>query len=130
MVFVIIVLSPVQSVPEDLIIHYFGASNILTNSDKGKWLYSGYGTAFDGAGSWNFGNGNTGNVIIFGANNSSSSHTDNRKNNFLVLGKGPIYGINGSFGSPEKTFIVDFIKARTKFFLYLHNNGDNSYLFF
>ena len=34
--------------------------------------------------------------------NSSSSHTDNRKNNIFVLGEGPTYDINGSFGSPEK----------------------------
>ena len=27
------------------------------------------------------------NVIIFGANNGSSSHSDNRKNNFLILGE-------------------------------------------
>ena len=29
------------------------------------------------------------NVMIFGVYNTSSSHVDNRKNNFLVLGKGP-----------------------------------------
>ena len=42
------------------------------------------------------------NVIIFDVDDSLSSHSANRKNNFLLLGKGPIYGINGSFGSPEK----------------------------
>ena len=34
-------------------------------------------------------------IIIFSVNNSSSSHVDNRKNNFLILGLGPTYGING-----------------------------------
>ena len=29
------------------------------------------------------------NVIIFGVDNSSSSHADNCKNNILVLGEGP-----------------------------------------
>ena len=29
------------------------------------------------------------NFIVFGVYNSSSSHTDNRKNDFLVLGEGP-----------------------------------------
>ena len=32
------------------------------------------------------------NVVIFGVDNRSSLHTDNRKNNVLVLGKGPTYG--------------------------------------
>ena len=37
-----------------------------------------------------------------GVVNSSSFHSDNRKNNFLKFGEGPTYGINGSLGSPEK----------------------------
>ena len=43
--------------------------------------------AFDGEGSWSFGNDFAGNVII-GVDNSSSCHTDNWKNKFLVLGEG------------------------------------------
>ena len=38
-------------------------------------------------------------VIIFGVDNSSPSHADNRKNNFLILDEGTTYEINGS---PEK----------------------------
>ena len=67
--------------------------------------------------------------IIFGVDNSSSSHSDNCKNNFLILGEGPTYCINGIFGSPEKKFSMNFIKANTKFCLSLHYNADNSYLF-
>ena len=52
---------------------------------------------FDGVGSWSFGNGFARNVIIFGVDNNSASHAENRKNNFLVLGESPTYGINGSF---------------------------------
>ena len=37
--------------------------------------------------------------------------------------------INGSFGSPEKRFSINFSKANTKFCLILHYNADNSYLF-
>ena len=48
---------------------------------------------------------------------------------FLILGEGPSYGINGSFGSPEKKFSINFTKANTRFCLSLHYNGDNSYLF-
>ena len=46
------------------------------------------------------------NVINFGVDNSSSSHIDNPKNNFLVLGKGPSEGINASFGSAEKILVL------------------------
>ena len=41
-------------------------------------------------------------LSFFDVHNSSLSHADNYKNNFLVLGEGPNYGINGSFGLPEK----------------------------
>ena len=61
-------------------------------------------------------------------NNSLSSHADNHNNNFSVLGEGPTYGINGSFGSPQKKFSTNFSKANTKFSLGLHHNADNSYL--
>ena len=44
----------------------------------------------------------TRNFTIFGVKNSSSSHTDNLENDFLILGEGDIFGINGSFGAPEK----------------------------
>ena len=40
-----------------------------------------------------------------------------------------MYGINGSFGAPEKKFDINFSKANTKFCLSLHYNDDNSYLF-
>ena len=105
------------------------ATNIARNGDKGKWVNSGSGITFDGADSWNFSNDFARNVMIFGVDNGSSSHTDNRKTIFLILGKGQTYGINGSFGSPEKTFNIDFSKARTTFCLSLHYNHNNSYLF-
>ena len=50
---------------------------MVKNSDKEKWVYSGYGLAFDGASWWNFGNDFANNVAIRGVRNSSSSHADN-----------------------------------------------------
>ena len=47
----------------------------------------------------------------------------------LILGEGPTYGINGSFGSPEKKFNISFTKANAKFCLSLHYNADNSHVF-
>ena len=48
---------------------------------------------------------------------------------FLILGDGPTYGINWSFGSPEKIFSINFTKANAKFCLSLHYNANNSNLF-
>ena len=69
-------------------------------NDKEKYVYSGYGITFDSAGSWSFDNNIARNNIVFGVDNSSSPHSDNRKNIFLILGEGPTYGINGNFGAP------------------------------
>ena len=61
----------------------FGATNTVKNSDEEKYVHSGYGITFDIGGSWSFDNESAGNVMILGAENSSSSHTDNRKNTFF-----------------------------------------------
>ena len=50
-----------------------------------KVCASGCEITFDSAGSWAFYNDFARNFIVFGVGNSSSSHADNRKNNFLVL---------------------------------------------
>ena len=63
---------------------------------------SGYGITFNSTDWWSFDNNTARNVIIFGVDNSSSSDVDNRKNNFLILRLDPTFGIDGSFGSPEK----------------------------
>ena len=47
----------------------------------------------------------------------------------MILGEAP-YGINGSFGSPEKEFSAKFSEVMTKCCCFsLHYSGDNSYLF-
>ena len=106
----------------------FGATNIVKASEKSKFVYSGYGIIFDAKGNWNFDNDFARNVIIFDVDDSSLSHINNRKNNFLVLGEGNTFGTNGSFGAPEKKFSTNFTKAKTKFYLSVHYNHDSSYL--
>ena len=92
-------------------------------------MYHGNGITFDSAGIWSFPNDAAGNVIIFCVDNSSPSHADNRKNNFLVVAEGPTFVINGRFGSPGKEFSANFSKANRKYCLSLHYNADNSFLF-
>ena len=52
-------------------------------------MCSDYGIAFDELYSLVFGNDFAKNVIASGVGSSSSSHSDNRKNDFLVLSEGP-----------------------------------------
>ena len=99
----------------------------VQNNDV-KWIYSGYGIAFDGAGSWNFGDDFLTNAVIFGVDNSSSSHAENLKNKFLVIVEGLTCGVNGSFGVSEKKFSINRSKENTIFCLSLHYNCHNSYL--
>ena len=63
----------------------FGATNIVKNSEKEKDVYSDYRISFDGKVERSCGNDYARNVIIFGIDNSSSSHADNLKKFFLIL---------------------------------------------
>ena len=53
----------------------------------------------------------------------------NCNNNFLVLGVGATFGINGIFASPEKKLSITINKVNTKFGFSLHYNAGNSFLF-
>ena len=57
-------------------------TNIVKICDKAKWVYSGYGIAFDGEGSWIFGNVFARNVVMFCVDSSSPYDSDNRTKNF------------------------------------------------
>ena len=51
------------------------------------------------------------------------------KKNFLLLGDGPTDGFNDSTGAAEKTFRINFSKAKAKFCFSLQYSGDESYLY-
>ena len=72
---------------------------------------------------------NAKNVIIFGADMSSSILATNRANNIYVMGKDFIQGINDTTIYAEKLFHNNFTEFGVKFVLSTHYNGDNSYLF-
>ena len=55
------------------------------------------------------------NFLIFGVNNSSSSHTDNRKSNFLVLDEGPTQGITDTTGAVEKKLVFNLVNQIQNF---------------
>ena len=68
------------------------------------------------------------NVIIFREDMSSSTNTDRRKKDILILGKGLTQGLEYTL-SAEKMYSINFTINNKKFCLNLHYNGANSYLF-
>ena len=74
----------------------FGTFKLTRKTIKKKFVYNGWGIAFDKVGSWNFGNDFARNIVIFGVDNSSSSHTDNQKKKSLLESETSTADINDS----------------------------------
>ena len=86
----------------------FGAVTLPKNADIDKYRYSGYGIGFDRRGSFSFSGGRFGqNVIIFGADMSSSPHIDNKGKDILVLGRGPTQGLGENSLTAEKMYSIN-----------------------
>ena len=107
----------------------FGAVSLTKNADIDRYKYYRYGIGFDRHGEFSFGNSYGGNCIILGADMSSSSHANNRKNNILALGKDFVQGISGTTIYAKILHKFNFTENNKKFCLSLHYNGANSYLF-
>ena len=107
----------------------FGSVKLIKNPDIDKYEYSGYGIGFDRRGQFSFGDGFGQNVIILRSDMSSSTHDNNKTKNILVVGKDFIQGIDATTIYAEKIYSINFTESNTKFYLSLHYNGSNSYLF-
>ena len=108
----------------------FGAVKLTKKSDISKYKYSGYGIGFDSKGSFLHADRAYGeNVIVFCADLKNSTHTNNKANNILVLGKGFMQGIYHTTIYAEKMYPTNVMVTDKTFCLSLHYNGDNSYLF-
>ena len=59
---------------------------------------------------------------------SSSAHIDDKKKNMLVLEKGPVQELEHTL-TAEKMYSINFTVTNKNFYLSLHYNGANSYLF-
>ena len=66
----------------------FGTVKLVRNAIKSKFIHNGREILFAGEDIQSFDKDSARNVVTFGVDNSSSSHTDNQKSNFLVLGAG------------------------------------------
>ena len=115
----------------------FGTMKITKNTDYSKNNYTGYGLCFDEGNAFghtiregNFDHTtNARNVLIFGADMSSSVHATNTANHIYVMGKSFVQGINDTTMYAEKNFYRNFTDPGKKFVLSLHYNCDNNYLF-
>ena len=93
----------------------FGAVPLTKNEDIDKYGYSGYGIGFARRSSFSFPGGGFGqNVLIFGADMSSSAHIDNKKKDILVLGKGPTQGLEHTL-TAEKMYMVKCTVTKRNF---------------
>ena len=102
---------------------------MIKNADVDKHKYSGYDVGFDSRGSFTHLSGGDGkNVIIFGADMSSSVHANNKVNNVLVSGKSFLQRIKGTTIYAEKMYSTNFTADNKIFCFSLHCNSDNSCL--
>ena len=107
----------------------FGAVTLTKNALIDKYSYSGYRIVFDRKSSFSFPGSRFGqNVLIFGADMSSSAHIDNNKKDILVLAKGPTQRLEHTL-TAEKIYSISFVVTKKKLFLSLHYNGADSYLY-
>ena len=60
------------------------------------------------------------NVIIFGADMSSSVHVDNEGKDILILGKGTAQGLNDTMLTAETQYWINFTSPNKKFCSSLH----------
>ena len=108
----------------------FGSVKLTKNGDPDKYKYSGYAIGFDSRSEFSFPDGSMGKiVIIFGADMSSSVHTDNKNKDVLILGEGPPQGVDDITLTTEAKYPINFTQPRKRFVLSLHYSGSNSFLF-
>ena len=78
----------------------FGSVKLVRNPVKCKFIYSGKKIVFVGESLWSLDNDFFRIVVIFGADNTSSSHTENQKNK--LSGEEPIDDINDKLEQEKK----------------------------
>ena len=84
----------------------FGAVKLTKDLDTSNYKYAGYGICFDENSNFIIGNITNGkSVIILGCDASSSSHTNNKKDNIIFLGKDFIQGLTTT--GTENTIYVE-----------------------
>ena len=94
----------------------FGAVNLTKQADIDQYKYSGYDIGFDRQGEFSFdSNGFGKNVIILGADMSSSVHANNETKNILVLGIDFVQGLDNTTIYAEKMHLINLLKKIRNF---------------
>ena len=68
-------------------------------------------------------------VIIFGADMSSSVHFSNKNKDILILGEGPTQGLDDTTLAAKAMYPNNFTQPKKRFVLSLDYNGNNSLSF-
>ena len=106
----------------------FGTDKLVRNTDKSKFTDNGLGIRCDGEDIWSFGNDFVGNVVIFGLDNTSSSHTDNKKESIDKIFLSLHYKGNESYLYVNKTEICKFkAKDSISWYYFCLGNISNNY---
>ena len=94
----------------------FGSGKLTKNENIGKYKYWGYGIGFASNRNFLFPTGKfSQNVLIFGADVSSSVRIDNKGDDILILGEAPTQGLDGTVLAVEKKYSINFTVGRRKF---------------
>ena len=107
----------------------FGCVKLTNNAYSEKCKYSGWGIEFCLLRifiyRWKGGK----NVIIFGADMSSSIHIDDKNKDILIFIEVPSQGWDDKTLTAEAKYPKNFTQPRKRFVLSLHYNGINNFLF-
>ena len=91
----------------------FRTVEVTKNVDTDKYSYSGYGIGFDAHRSFSLFNGSVFDKnVIFGADMSSSVHIVNKKEDMLILVKGPTDVLDDTMLTAEKEYSINFTKQQ------------------
>ena len=107
----------------------FGSATLNKNTDLDKFKFTDYDIEFDSRLKFLFTDGSYRKKgTVFGANMSSSVHVDNKGNDTLILGEGPIQGLDDRTLTAEVKYPINYTRSKKVFILSLHCNGSNSFL--
>ena len=107
--------------------YLFEAVKLTKNADTVIYSYSGYGIVFDHFSLFLLQNDLGKNIAVFGVDNSSFAHIDNKQKHILVLGVGPTQLLDDTAITAEAEYFINFLRWQRKFCLSIHYNGRHSF---
>ena len=103
---------------------------LAKNANPDKYVYTSYAIGFTLLSEFSLPVGSVvKNVIILGADLSSSVHIDNKIKDILIFHEGSTQRSDDTTLTPEAQYSINFSRSNIKFSLSLHCNGSNNFLF-